>query len=187
MARKKRQSDEQYNIRRRLTRAAARAIKKAEQATGAERERLEWQAEQHLKRAASTYAEGKPVGKKVSDLSKRLGREIERPSRIDIDQIGEHAEKAKYRFGKKAKREQSAREIMNSNIGSRIIGAFESEWRDDKSNMLDIIMERTGASDLMAVIEIIEERVGESLYQDPGETARYDEVVELIKQAFNIR
>ena len=187
MARKKRQSDEQYNIRRRLTRAAARAIKKAEQATGAERERLEWQAEQHLKRAASAYAEGKPVGKKVSDLSKRLGREIERPSRIDIEQIKAQSEKAKFRTGKSAQREQSACEVLNSNIGSRIIGAFESEWRDDKSNMLDIIMERTGASDLMAVIEIIEERVGESLYQDPGETARYDEVVELIKQAFNIR
>lgn len=187
MARKKRESDEQYNIRRRLTRAAARAIKKAEQATGAERERLEWQAEQHLKRAASTYAEGKPVGKKVSDLSKRLGREIERPSRIDIEQIKAQSEKAKFRTGKSAQREQSAREVLNSNIGSRIIGAFESEWRDDKSNMLEIIMQKTGASDLMEVIEIIEEKVGASLYMEPGSDPRYDEIVELIKQAFDLK
>lgn len=187
MARKKRDSDEMYNVRRRLTRAAERAIKKAEKATGAERERLEWQAEQHLKRAAGTYAEGKPIGKKVTDLAKRLKREIDKPGKIDLEQIKAQAEKAKFKKGKMARREQSAREVLNSNIGSRIIGAFESEWRDDPSNMLDIIMQRTGASDLMEVIEIIEEKVGPALYQDPGESARYDEVVELIKAAFNLR
>lgn len=186
MARKKTKADELYNVRRRLTRAAARAIKKAQKATGAERERLEWQAEQHLKRAASTYS-GDTVGKKVSDLEKKLGKEIEKPSRFDIEQVTRQAEKAKYRFGKKARREQSAREIINSNIGSRIIGAFESEWRDDKANMLDIIMQKTGASDLMEVVEIIEEKVGASLYMEPGDNARYDEVVELIKAAFDLR
>ena len=187
MTRKKRESDNRYNIRRRYTRAAARAIKKAEKATGSERERLTWQAEQHLTRAAGTYADGKPIGKKVSGLMKRLGREIEKPGRIDLDSIRAQSEKAKYRFGRKAQREQSAREILNSNIGSRIIGAFESEWRDDPSNMLDIIMQRTGASDLMEVIEVVEEKVGPTLYQDSGESARYDEVVELIKVAFNLR
>lgn len=186
MARKKTKADELYNVRRRLTRAAARAIKKAQNATGAERERLEWQAEQHLKRAAGTYS-GEKIGKKVTDLAKKLGKEIDKPGRIDIESIKKQAEKAKFRFGKKARREQSAMEILNSNIGSRIIGAFESEWREDKSNMLDIIMQRTGASDLMEVIEIIEERVGASLYMEPGDTARYDEVVELIKQAFDLK
>lgn len=186
MARKKTKADELYNMRRRLTRAAERSIRKAQKATGAERERLEWQAEQHLKRAAATYS-GSAVGKKVTDLEKKLGKEIEKPSRFDIEQIKRQAEKSKFRFGKKARREQSAREVLNSNVGSRIIGAFESEWRDDKANMLEIIMQRTGASDLMEVVEIIEEKVGASLYMEPGDTARYDEVVELIKQAFDLK
>lgn len=186
MARKKTKADELYNMRRRLTRAAERSIRKAQKATGAERERLEWQAEQHLKRAAATYS-GSSVGKKVTDLEKKLGKEIEKPSRFDIEQIKRQAEKSKFRFGKKARREQSAREVLNSNVGSRIIGAFESEWRDDKANMLDIIMQRTGASDLMEVVEIIEEKVGASLYMEPGDTARYDEVVELIKAAFDLK
>lgn len=186
MARKKTKADELYNVRRRLTRAAARAIKKAQKATGAERVRLEWQAEQHLKHAAATYSDSS-VGKKVTDLEKKLGKEIEKPSRFDIDQITRQADKAKFRFGKKARREQSAREVLNSNVGSRIIGAFESEWRGDKANMLAIIMQRTGASDLMEVVEIIEEKVGASLYMEPGDTARYDEVVELIKQAFDLK
>lgn len=186
MARKKTKADELYNVRRRLTRAAGRLIRKAQKATGAERERLEWQAERHLKRAAATYS-GSSIGKKVSDLEKQLGKKIEKPSRFDIDQITRQAEKAKFRFGKKARREQSAREVFNSNIGSRIIGAFESEWRDDKSNMLDIIMQRTGASDLMEVVEIIEEKAGVSLYMELDDTARYDEVVELIKAAFDLK
>ena len=180
-------ADKMYNTRRRLTRAAARAIKKAEQATGAQKARYEFQAEQHLKRAAGTYAEGKAIGKKVSDLAKRLGKEINRPKKIDIESIEYQSEKAKYRSGREAQREQSAREILNSNIGSRIIGAFESEWRDDPSNMLDIIKKRVGASDLMEVIEIIEKQVGEALYMEPGSDPRYDEVVELIKQAYNLR
>ena len=185
MARSKK-ADEMYNTRRRLTRAAARAIKKAQKATGAEKARYEFQAEQHLTRAAGTYA-GEKIGKKVSDLARRLGREINKPKKIDIESIENQAQKAKYRFGKEARREQSAREILNSNIGSRIIGAFESEWRDDPSNMLDIIMQKTGASDLMEVIEIIESKVGESLYMEPGSDPRYDEIVELIKQAFELK
>lgn len=192
MARKKTEADSAYNVRRRLTRAAERKINEAMNATGARRERLQWQAEQELRKAASTYgrnAQGElKLGKKVKDLFERLQRDFkEMPSNYTSEQARAAAEKAKYRRGTEAQREQSAREIFNSNIGSRIVGAFESVWREDKDNMLEIIKEKVGARDLMEVVEIVEEKVGEALYLEPGEKPRYDEVVELIKAAFNLR
>lgn len=192
MAREKSDADKKYNVRRRLVRAAERRINEAMNATGARRERLEWQAEQSLRKAASTYARNNQgelkIGKRVKELYSRLQREVrEMPPNYTFEKAKAAAQKAMFRHGREEQREQSAREIFNSNIGSRIIGAFESEWRDDPSNMLEIIMEKTGARDLMEVIEIVEEKVGESLYYDHGDKQRYDDVVELIKAAFNLR
>lgn len=192
MAREKTGSDEKYNVRRRLVRAAERRINEAMHATGARRERLEWQAEQSLKKAASTYARNEQgelkIGKRVKELYSRLQREVrELPPNYTFEQAKSAAQRALFRPGREERREQSAREILNSNIGSRIIGAFESEWRDDRANIFEIIREKTGARDLMEVIEIVEEKVGASLYYDHGDKQRYDDVVELIKAAFNLR
>lgn len=185
MARKKTQADKLYNMRRRLMRQAERELKLASKSTGAAASRHEYVAEKALQRAIDSYT-GK-VTKKAEKLMAKLGKPLEKSGRKqDFEQLERFAERGKFRFGRKARQEQQATEIFNSSIGSRIVGAFESVWRDKEGNPIELIQEYLGVSSPYEVIEKVEAVTGDALYQEPRNDIRYDEVTGMIRAHYNL-
>ena len=174
MARKRKQSDDVYNARRRLKRAITRAT-------------------ESLHREVSTTEIEK---QKV--LISELNRNLDKVGRIAKDLYGgkiefseakERLKKTSTRYvgagSRKARRERTAKNIMSTSIGSRIIGAFEPLWNveGEKRSIEDVIFERVGVESWGELLEKFEGEFPE-LYKEPTNDEYYDKVKMQIMLAY---
>lgn len=125
-----------------------------------------------------------------SDLTKNLRRskpireltEIFRPAtrrKTSAKEVSKLIEESEERATIKGMSEQErrtfeAREILKTQAGHRIYGAFVDQWKNAEDREA-ALMKYFGADDLMEVIEIIEQ-AGLGLYDDIESEMKYDEV-----------
>ena len=182
-------SDEAYNARRRFVRKAERYFKMAENASGVTRERYETIARESLSDAMSTYEKGtsrKSMSKKIRELDEQLKPVdvFRREAKQSISKrLKERSERSLYSRDEQVRREQEAKSIMSSEAGHRIYAGTIDVWQDsDYPSREEALIAHFGVSDLMGVIEIFEEELGEDLYAPEKDVIKYDELVGLIAE-----
>lgn len=191
-ARKSKAADSTYNARRRFTRRAERLEKQAATESGAAAERLRIQAEDNYKKAMELFD------------SKEKQKEFAQKHGIEFTEKDTSAARREHLLQESvkrlesnltdptARRESEAREVLNSKVGSRIYAATRDIWIDyideegkghiDNRAMIERrIMDEFGVDSMAEVIDMFEKELGEKLYKDPDESARYDEVVSAAK------
>lgn len=180
-------SDEAYNARRRFARKAERYAKKAESAQGVQKARYLDIARESLSSAVSTYEEGtsrKEWSKKIRELDEQL-----KPVDVFSRKPGARISKTLQRRSIEAlssrdeqmRRDKEARAILSGEAGHRIYAGTIDVWQDsDYPTREEALIGHFGVSDLMEVIEMFEEEIGEDLYAEPRNDIKYDEIVGLI-------
>lgn len=178
--RKKRQSDDVYNARRRFRRQAQRYLAKADNSGGLERARYEALARNATMNAIRTYSSGQKVQGQVKALADRLDitersfglRAFARgfnQSGVNAKQVSDLVQKSFSELsGKGRSRDDMARDILSAgNIGSRFYGGLVQIWGVDEESrkhpnkaILDYF---TGANDMLDVLEELED-AGIDLY-----------------------
>ena len=212
MARKaNRQSDINYNARRRYLRSAKKYMGKAENAIGAEKERYLAMARDLTEKAAELYQRKANIDRSSNfeTLSETFQINVnefmqsEKPTRRDI----KHAEKLREESKnlvrpdnmtkpewENLQREREAQVILNTKAGSRIYAGLVDLWTDDvetgdgiarKKNVSDINAAITGYfgfDSMMDVIEFLETQIGENLFALPESILKYDEITTALAQ-----
>lgn len=183
-------ADEPYNARRRYYRQALNYEKKAAQAaTAIEAGRYRTLAARQTERALATYEDPtkvKKLSKPLQDLTSRLSvrKPLRKPTEsYQADVIATSMNANPDKMSDADRRDYEARSIMGTEVGHRIYGAFADVWKDDPANRDQAIMDYLGASDMMEVIEIIEEQ-GIDIYADPESEQKYDEIRTAIELAY---
>ncbi len=190
-SRPRKRSDDIYNARRRLTRAAERYEKKARGATGATKARYEAMARQKTAQALLTY-EKSPLGK-TAKLAESLGvtREMAyagvvakgykagtRLSRSQITEVVGWSMDALAGRGKD-RRDTMAKDLLNiDNIGSRFYGGLIDVWGKDQESRKhpnQAILDYFGASSVMDVLERLE-AAGIDIYSPVANDATYKSI-----------
>ena len=173
-------SDETRNARRRFSREAERYMKDAQNAEGAMKRRYENLARENLSKALSTYSDKTPASKyskDIKELMNTLGDVKAHPRKSTKELIEESY--SQLRSSKNIDRVRRAREaeaILNSPVGSRIYGATVEIWKD-APDINQALMDYFEVDDMMGVIEKFESEFGETLYEQPEQQEKYDEVV----------
>lgn len=206
MARAKRPTgDAANNARKRYYRDAERYLKQAEKATGATAARYRSMAEKRLNEALNTYTKGttQNFAKPIQNIANKLG--------VDLNEV---RDKIRSRSAKQEKqirdkymdetrslyalrssrdpetlRQNEARALFNSPIGSRIIGGTVEIWQGkatvtlpdgstkiDKSKILPALYEYFNVDNLADLLIAIETMSGEDLYKSPDDEAFYESV-----------
>lgn len=182
-------SDDAYNARRRYYRQAQRYEKQAAQAaTAVEAGRYRTLAARQTERALATYEDPTKarLSKPIQDLTSRLSvrKPLKKPTEsYQADVIATSVNANPDKMSDADRRDYEARSIMGTEVGHRIYGAFADVWKDDPENRDQAIMNYLGASDMMEVIEIIEEQ-GIDVYADPESEQKYDEIRTAIELAY---
>lgn len=203
-ARPKTQADSTYNARRRYYRAAERNLKKAESESGATAARYRQLAQQNLENAVATYGENvdpSKVSKPIKELSQKLdfninlvNTESRLTTKRDKEKIVRRSKSVleSNLQDEDVRREQQARALLNNEaIGTRIIGGLVDVWKDaatytdekgfekvDNKKIFPAIMEYFGVDSMAAVIDRLEEVIGEDLFATTG---RADNIYEYVK------
>ena len=174
-------SDDAYNARRRYYRQAQRYEKQAAQAaTAIEAGRYKTLAARQTERALTTYEDPTKarMSKPMQDLTSRLSvrKPLKKPSESrQADVIATSVNANPDKMSDADRRDYEARSIMGTEVGHRIYGAFADVWKNDPENRDQLILEHVGATDMMEVIEMIEEQ-GIDIYADPESEQKYDEI-----------
>lgn len=182
-------SDDAYNARRRYYRQAQRYEKQAAQAaTAVEAGRYRTLAGRQTERALVTYEDPTKakLSKPLQDLTSRLSvrKPLRKPGEsYQADVIATSVNANPDKMSDADRRDYEARSIMGTEVGHRIYGAFADVWKDAPANRDQAIMDYLGASDMMEVIEIIEEQ-GIDIYADPESEQKYDEIRTAIELAY---
>jgi hypothetical protein len=198
MARDRRPTGDDATVaRKRYAREANRYIRNADSAKSPEvKARYMALAEQSTKRALSTYEKEVPVSKMRKELQKavlRTGVDFEdmtdeRRAALRTYSIKDDVSKKSKVQKAEQRRENTAKSILNTHVGSRIFGSLSEIWQPaikedangkthiDYKEMQKLIFDFLGVSDWMGAIERFEEEYGEALYADPDNTFRYDEI-----------
>lgn len=202
-------SDDTYNARRRYLRKADRYLDKARDAIGAESARYREMARNMATKAAQLYERKgniprsslfnrveKELGIQVNGLMRRKD-ETER-ERQQVERLVRESETIVQpsRLSREAltdwRREEEARAILNSPIGSRIYAGLVDVWaqptiengelvnRKSTEDINRAIMDYYDVNNMMDVIEILEQQI--DLYADPESLERYDAVSLTIAQ-----
>ncbi len=170
--RARKRSDDIYNARRRMTRAAERYIKKAEKAQGVEKARYQRLATAQIEKSLLTYQK-EPLGK-TAELAEKLGvtkagalatafakgftgsksltrGQIEQVTKWSLEALGS---------SKKDRRDAMAKEILKiDNIGSRFYGGLVDVWggtEESRKHPNQAILDYFGADSIMDVLESLE-------------------------------
>lgn len=209
MARAKRPTgDAATNARKRFYRSAERYLKQAAQSAGATASRYRELARLNLEDALKTYSASttQKFSKPIQRIANELGIDLEAKRQKMKERAPETAEKIRESAidlggrsqralaGTKAKNEQlrqdEARSILNSPIGSRIIGGTVEIWQEaatittetgetqiDKTKILPSLYEYFGVDNLADLLSAVEEITGETLYSH----GTVDEMYETVK------
>ena len=199
MPRPRKAGDKATVARKRYFRAAERHLKQAENMTGATAARYRFLAKTELDNALKTYDPtttqkfAKPIQKIANDLGvslederrkmKDMSKGMRDKMRKNAIEIGEDSKSAKSLAGAfeddDVRSEAEARVIINSPIGSRIIGGTVDIWKgkaDDNMEIIPALKEYYNVDTLSELIEAVENEIGESLYADPDSEAIYEAV-----------
>lgn len=166
MARNRKKSDEVWNAKRRLNRAIARATDNMHKATSTT----------EINKMNLMIAEYKRQLENVGRVAKQLYK-----GNLDLGEAKQKLAKMSERYkavgSKKERRERTARNIMSSNIGSRIIGAFEPLWNRDGEtrDIQQVIFDALGVETWGDALEKLEAEFPD-LYKEPGNEQWYDTV-----------
>lgn len=158
MPRAKRESDEMYNARRRISRRIDRLEKRAENQTGAERERTRIEIGQLKEAREKTYVK--------SDATPEQREQIVKESYGTLQGAGEEALK-----------EREADAVLKSYVGKRIFAGTVDIWqsggtyRERLAKIMDFFKVKTKA----ALVDMMDKLLGESLYSrgDDDQDSRY--------------
>lgn len=206
MARAKRPTgDKANNARKRYYRDAERYLRQAENSTGATAARYRSMAEKRLNEALNTYTKGttQNFAKPIQNIASKLGVDLNEArdklrsrSAKQEKQIRErYIDETKSLYALKGSRDpetlrqNEARALFNSPIGSRIIGGTVEIWQDkatvalpdgstkiDKSKILPALYEYFNIDNLADLLIAIETMSGEDLYKSPDDEAFYESV-----------
>ena len=201
MVRKRRAGDDATNARKRYYRAAERYLKQAQQSIGATASRYRALAEIRLKDAISTYTKettqrfAKPIQRIANALGVNLSEEretIQQRTKAQEKQIRERAidqsieASVKGTKDSESLRQREARAILNSPIGSRVIGATVEIWEDqakivtddgtkiDNKKILPALYDYFKVDNLADLLDTIEDIAQDSLYANPDNEAFYE-------------
>lgn len=215
MARSRRKTgDDATNARKRYYRSAERYMKQADESTGATAARYRQLARTQLDNALNTYSKSttqkfsKPIQKLANDLGVSLEEERKRiqsrgdeyaekirSAAIDLKE-GSRSAKALARSitDDETKRQDEARVVLNSPIGSRILGGLVDVWQDeatiedesgeltvDQSKILPALFDYFEVDNLADMLEKVEEIIGDKLYADEDSDAMYEAVKILLQ------
>ena len=204
-ARARKAGDDAYNARRRYQRSAERNMKKAEQSSGATAARYRQLARDDLDKAMETYDQSttQNFNKTISNLANQLGvdlsqqrRRIQSMKKGTVEKLRESAiseEKSRTRLvayieDDEARRQAEARQIINSKIGSRIIGGLVDVWKDkatistdsglevDNRKILPALFDYFNVDNLADMLEKVEQIIGDKLYGNEDSDAMYEAV-----------
>lgn len=213
MARKARPTGDKATVaRKRFYRSAERNLKKAEQTTGATAARYRQLARQDFNKALDTYSAGttQKFSKPITRLANEFGIDLEEERAKMRDRSKKQQEKIREKAidltgsSKKAlvssiddieeRRQQQAREILNSPIGSRILGGFVDIWRDkameedeegnvtvNQKKILPVLFDYFNVDNLADLLEKVEEIIGDKLYADEDSDMMYEAVKILLQ------
>lgn len=208
MARKQRSGDLATNARKRYYRAAERYLKQAQNSSGATASRYRALAETRLKDALSTYTKettqnfSKPIQRIANELGVNLSEEretIQQRTKSQEKRIREHAinqsldATVKGSVGSESLRQREARAILNSPIGSRIIGGTVEIWEDsakvdtnegkkvDNKKILPALYDYFKVDNLADLLDKIEDITQDSLYANPDNEAFYESAKVMIQ------
>ncbi len=170
--RKHKPSDDIYNARRRMTRAAERYAKKAETASGVEKSRYERLAQAQIEKSILTYQK-EPLGK-TAELAEKLGvtrksalagafaKGFTGSNKLTQAQVTQVVKWSMESLTGKAqeRRDTMAKEILKiDNIGSRFYGGLVDVWggtEESRKHPNQAILEYFGANSIMDVLEKLE-------------------------------
>ena len=204
-SRARKAGDDAYNARRRYQRSAERNMKKAEQSSGATAARYRQLARDDLDKAMETYDQTttQNFNKTITSLADQLGvdlqqqrRRIQSMKKGTAEKLRESAisdEKSRTRLianidDDEARRQAEARQIINSKVGSRIIGGLVDVWKDeatistdeglevDNRKILPALFDYFNVDNLADMLEKVEQIIGDKLYGDEDSDAMYEAV-----------
>lgn len=215
MARSRRKTgDDATNARKRYYRSAERYMKQADESTGATAARYRQLARIQLDNALNTYSKSttqkfsKPIQKLANDLGVSLEEERKRiqlrgdeyaekirSAAIDLKEGSRSAKAlASSVTDVETKRQDEARAVLNSPIGSRILGGLVDVWQDeatiedesgeltvDQSKILPALFDYFEVDNLADMLEKVEEIIGDKLYADEDSDAMYEAVKILLQ------
>jgi hypothetical protein len=171
MPRKKRDSDETYNARRRYRRQAERFIKKADESSGILKSRYEAQARSATINALSTYAKGQQPKGRVKQLTEMLGVDAKTVQQVAFAKgmqfggvstglVSRLVQRSKQTLVSAETRDEMAKEILSTgNVGSRFYGGLVDIWGDTpehREHPNQSILDFFGTDSMMDVIEDLE-------------------------------
>lgn len=196
-------SDDTYNARRRFIRRAMSALNKSKDTVGATSDRYRLIAQEYTLKAANLYERNANIKRKgdfdvlsrefnvnvkeftldrdMSEKEKEKRRTLVEESKQLV--APEHAtkeERTAYR------RDQEARAILNSPVGSRIYAGTVDIWatpkfengelkmRKSQEDINASIMDYYGVSSMMDVIELLQSQLGDALFADHESVEKYD-------------
>lgn len=213
MARAKRPTGDLANTaRKRYYRDAERYLRQAENSTGATAARYRAMAQIRLNEALNTYTKSttQNFAKPIQNIANKLGVDLN----VARDKIRSRSAKQEKQIRSRAidetqslyalrssqdsetLRQNEARALFNSPIGSRIIGGTVDIWQDkatvtmpdgstkiDKSKIISALYEHFEVDNLADLLDAIEKRSGEDLYRSPDDEAFYESVKITIQTA----
>lgn len=198
----RKQGDMATNARKRYYRDAERYLKQASQNFGATAERYRTLARERLSDALNTYSKNttQAFSKPIQRIANALGvdlssardaikeRSDSEERRIRERAISEEQSNKATRAGltREELRQREARTLLNSDIGSRIIGGTVDLWgkdaridtetgtKIDNKKILNVLYDRFEVDNLADLLTKMEEIAGESLYASPDDKAFYE-------------
>lgn len=213
MARAKRPTGDLANTaRKRYYRDAERYLRQAENSTGATAARYRSMAQKRLSEALNTYTKSttQNFAKPIQNIANKLGVDLN----VARDKIRSRSAKQEKQIRSRAidetqslyalrssqdpetLRQNEARALFNSPIGSRIIGGTVDIWQEkatitlpdgttkiDKSKILPALFDYFEVDNLADLIDAIENMSGEDLYRSPDDEAFYESVKITIQTA----
>lgn len=213
MARAKRPTGDLANTaRKRYYRDAERYLRQAENTTGATAARYRSMAQKRLNEALNTYTKSttQNFAKPIQNIANKLGVDLN----VARDKIRSRSAKQEKQIRSRAidetqslyalrssqdsetLRQNEARALFNSPIGSRIIGGTVDIWQDkatvtlpdgstkiDKSKIIPALFDYFEVDNLADLIDAIENMSGEDLYRSPDDEAFYESVKITIQTA----
>lgn len=182
MAKKKydRTASRQRNLfRNRYIRAAERAFRESERASGAERGRLRTVAKNALERAVGTY-EKAPTGKKIKGLAGKLGVSTARETREKFSKYSTDYASRNYTVKQGAKERIAMDVISSGNLWGRVMGGLVDVWKTSEGPVTrEAVRERIfdflDVDNWADALRVLEE-ITPNLYEDMTSDTKYDEV-----------
>lgn len=186
----KQKSDMAYNARRRYQRAAKRYLKQAEKTTGETRVQYEELARQATMSAVQTYdpKTRQKFSKPIKELTQRFGIDLEtrRDEFITPDfevlRLRSITASDKFNFSyyedEQTRKNEEARAVLRSDVGSRIMGGLVDVWKGEKTpeTREQALKDYFGVENISEVLEKIEEKIGADLYKELDQDQKYDEI-----------